>query len=88
MGLIDYMILSERFQGIRFNCVKPSLVDAVILLKSIAPVALLYLCGLQLLIGFNYAIFVAFFLYFYLKREEQVLSGLFDDSGATRTASQ
>lgn len=88
MGLIDYMILSERFQGIRFNCVKPSLVDAVILLKSIAPVALLNLFGVQLLIGFNYAIFVAFFLYFYLKREEQVLSALFDDTGATRTVSQ
>lgn len=88
MGLIDYMILSERFQGIGFNCVRPTLADAVILLKSLAPVALLYLCGVQLLIGFNYAIFVAFFLYFYLKREEQVLSALFDDSGATRTASQ
>lgn len=43
MGLIDYMILSERFQGIRRDCVRPSLVDAVILLICLAPIALLYL---------------------------------------------
>ena len=88
MGLIDYMILSERFQGIRVNCVKPSLVDAVILLKSITPIALLYLFGVRLLVGFGYAIFATFFLYFYLKREEQVLSALFDNSGANRTMSR
>lgn len=85
MGLIDYMILSERFQGIRFNCVRPTLVDVAILLKSLAPVALLYLFGARLTVGFNYAIFAVFFLYFYLKREEQVLSAIFDESGARRT---
>lgn len=88
MGLIDYMILSERFQGIRFNCVRPTLVDVMILLKSLAPVALLYIFGVRLLLGFNYAISFAFFLYFYLKREEQVLSALFDDSGSNRTVSR
>lgn len=43
MGFIDYMILSERFQGIRRDCVRPSLVDVVILIKSLAPIALAYL---------------------------------------------
>ena len=43
MGLIDYMILSERVQGVRRDCVSPSLVDVVILLKCLAPIALLYL---------------------------------------------
>lgn len=88
MGLIDYMILSERFQGIRRDCVRPTLVDAVILVKSLAPIVLLYFFGVRLLVGFNYATFVAFFLYFYIKREEQVLSALFDDSGANRPMSR
>lgn len=88
MGFIDYMILNERFQDIRRDCIRPSLVDAMILLKSLAPIALLYFFGVRLLVGFNYAIFVAFFLYFYLKREEQVLSTLFDDSGTNRTVSR
>lgn len=85
MGLIDYMILSERFQGIRFNCVKPSLVDAVILLKSIAPIALLHLFGVRPLVGFGYAIFCACFICLYSKREEKILSELFGESGAERT---
>lgn len=82
MGLIDYMILSERFQGIRFNCVKPSLVDAMILLKSVAPIALLYLFGVRLLVGFGYAIFCACFICLYTKREEKVLSAIYDESGS------
>lgn len=85
MGLIDYMILSERFQGIRFNCAKPSLVDAVILLKSVAPVALLYLFGVRLLVGFGYAIFCACFICLYAKREKKIFSELFGESGAGRT---
>lgn len=85
MGLIDYMILSERFQGIRFNCVKPSLVDAVILFKSIAPIALLHLFGVRPLVGFGYVIFCACFICLYAKREQKILSELFDESAAGRT---
>lgn len=80
MGLIDYMILSERFQGIRRDCIRLTLVDAIILIKSLVPIALIYLFGIKLLIAFSYPIFCAFFLYFYLKREEQVLSAIFDES--------
>lgn len=78
MGLIDYMILSERFQGIRR--VRPTLVDAAILIKSIAPIALAYLFEIKLLVVFAYPICCALFLYFYLKREEEVLSVVFDES--------
>lgn len=85
MGLIDYMILSERFQGIRFNCVKPTLVDAVILLKSIAPIVLLHLFGVRLLVGFSYAIFCVCFICLYAKREQKILSELFGESGAECT---
>ena len=56
MGLIDYMILSERFQGIRRDCVRPTLVDAAILIKSIAPIALAYLFEIKLLVVFAYPI--------------------------------
>lgn len=80
MGFIDYMILSERFQGIRRDCVRPTLVDAAILIKSIAPIALAYLFEIRLLIAFAYPICCALFLYFYLKREEEVLSMVFDES--------
>lgn len=79
MGLIDYMILSERFQGIRRDCVRPTLVDAAILIISIAPIALAYLFEIKLLVVFAYPICCALFLYFYLKREE-VLSVVFDES--------
>ena len=80
MGLIDYMILSERFQGIRRDCVRPTLVDAAILIKSIAPIALAYLFEIKLLVVFAYPICCALFLYFCLKREEEVLSVVFDES--------
>lgn len=80
MGLIDYMILSERFQGIRRDCVRPTLVDAAISIKSIAPIALAYLFEIKLLVVFAYPICCALFLYFYLKREEEVLSVVFDES--------
>lgn len=80
MGFIDYMILSERFQGIRLDCVRPTLVDAAILIKSIAPIALAYLFEIKLLVAFAYPICCALFLYFYLKREEQVLSAIFDET--------
>lgn len=80
MGFIDYMILSERFQGIRRDCVRPTLVDVAILIKSLAPIALAYLFEIRLLIAFAYPICCAFFLYFYLKREEEVLSMVFDES--------
>lgn len=79
MGFIDYMILSERFQGIRRDCVRPTLVDVAILIKSLAPIALAYLFEIRLLIAFAYPICCALFLYFYLKREE-VLSVVFDES--------
>ena len=75
MGFIDYMILSERFQGIR-----PTLVDAAILIKSIVPIALAYLFEIKLLVAFAYPICCALFLYFYLKREEEVLSVVFGES--------
>ena len=68
MGLIDYMILSERFQGIRCDCIRLTLVDALILIKSLVPIALIYLFGIKLLIAFSYPIFCALFLYFYLFR--------------------
>lgn len=80
MGFIDYMILSERFQGIRLDCVRPTLVDAAILIKSIAPIALAYLFEIKLLVSFAYPICCALFLYFYLMREEEVLSVVFDES--------
>lgn len=80
MGFIDYMILSERFQGIRRDCVRPTLVDVAILIKSLAPIALAYLFEIRLLIAFAYPICCALFLYFYLKREEEVLSMVFDES--------
>ena len=54
MGFIDYMILSERFQGIRLDCVRPTLVDAAILIKSIVPIALAYLFEIKLLVAFAY----------------------------------
>lgn len=79
MGFIDYMILSERFQGIRRDCVRPTLVDVAILIKSLAPIALAYLFEIRLLIAFAYPICCALFLYFYLKREEEVLSMVFDE---------
>ncbi len=82
MGFIDYMILSERFQGIRRDCVRPSLVDVVILIKSLAPIALAYLFEIKLLFAFAYPICCALFLYFYLKREEEVLATVFDESSA------
>lgn len=82
MGFIDYMILSERFQGIRRDCVRPSLVDIVILIKSLAPIALAYLFEIKLLVVFAYPICCALFLYFYLKREEEVLATVFDESSA------
>ena len=81
MGFIDYMILSERFQGIRRDCVRPSL-DVVILIKSLAPTALAYLFEIKLLVAFAYPICCALFLYFYLKREEEVLATVFDESSA------
>lgn len=80
MGFIDYMILSERFQGIRLDCVRPTLVDAAILIKSIVPIALAYLFEIKLLVAFVYPICCALFLYFYLKREEEVLSVVFGES--------
>lgn len=80
MGFIDYMILSERFQGIRRDCVRPTLVDVAILIKSLAPIALAYLFEIRLLIAFAYPICCALFLYFYLKREEEALSMVFDES--------
>lgn len=80
MGFIDYMILSERFQGVRRDCVRPSLVDVVILIKSLAPIALAYLFEIKLLVAFAYPICCALFLYFYLKREEEVLSVVFGES--------
>lgn len=80
MGFIDYMILSERFQGIRLDCVRPTLVDAAILIKSIAPIVLAYLFEIKLLVAFDYPICCALFLYFYLKREEEVLSVTFGKS--------
>lgn len=80
MGLIDYMILSERFQGIRCDCIRLTLVDALILIKSLVPIALIYLFGIKLFIAFSYPVFCALFLYFYLKREEQVLSAIFDET--------
>lgn len=82
MGLIDYMILSERFQGVRRDCVRPSLVDVVILLKCLAPIALLYLFGVRLLVGFNFTISCACFICLYAKREEKVLSAIYDESGS------
>ena len=80
MGLIDYMILSERFQGIRRDCVRPTLVDAAILIKSIAPIALAYLFEIKLLVAFAYPICCTLCRYFYLKREEEVLSVVFGES--------
>lgn len=80
MGLIDYMILSERFQGIRRDCVRPTLVDFAILIKCLAPIALAYFFEIKLLVAFAYPICCALFLYFYLKREEEVLSTVFDES--------
>ena len=80
MGFIDYMILSERFQGVRRDCVRPSLVDVVILIKSLAPIALAYLFEIKLLVAFAYPICCTLFLYFYLKREEEVLSVAFGKS--------
>lgn len=79
MGFIDYMILSERFQGIRRDCVRPTLVDVAILIKSLAPIALAYFFEIKLLVAFAYPICCALFLYFYLKREE-VLTMVFDES--------
>ena len=80
MGLIDYMILSERFQGIRRDCVRPNLVDAAILIKSLAPIALIYLFNIRVLTVFALPIFCAFSLYFYLKREEELLDAVFDET--------
>lgn len=80
MGIFDYMILSERFQGIQRDCVRPTLVDAVILIKSLVLIALGYLFNIKLIIALRFPIFYAFLLYFYLKREEEVLATVFDES--------
>lgn len=84
MGVVDYMILSERFQGIRRECIRPSLVDAAILIKSVAPIALFYLFNIWPLIVLRYPIFIALFLCFYLKREEELLSVLYGEPSARR----
>lgn len=84
MGLIDYMILNDLFQGVRRDCVRPNLVDAAILIKSLAPIALFYLFDIKLLLGLRYPILFATFAIFYFMREDKVLSAIYGEPSARR----